>query len=296
MPDNHTVTLGSLQREMGAQLQAAGIGTAKLDARLLLQHAIGKDHAHLVGHYNDQVPDSQLALAQAVLARRLAFEPVSRIVGCREFYGLEFAITPDVLDPRPDSEVLVDAALQAGRLMSSRGRGLAVAEAGVGSGALIISVLMQLCDATAIASDVSPAALRIARDNAVRWGVDDRLKLVRCSWLDGVEDDVDLIISNPPYIKSGELERLSPDVRNYDPVLALDGGDDGLVAYRSLVPAAYAKLRDGGGLCVEVGAGQANGVWTLFERSGFRPHGTLKTQVCDLAGHVRVVRGWKTQV
>ncbi len=274
-------------------LDAAGIATAALDARLLLQHALQAGHEYLVAHPDAELDVRQREVVQASLARRMAHEPVSRIIGEREFYGGKFVIGPDVLDPRPDTETLVEAALEAAGLTVPDGARRRLLDIGTGSGAIAVSLLNELPDWRAVASDVSGAALEIARRNIRAHGLADRLELVHTSWLDGLEGKFDLIVSNPPYIATPELADLDADVRDFDPVAALDGGEDGLQAYRAIVPAAYAVLKPGGFLCVEIGAGQESQVWHLFAAAGFSQHPQRPARSNDLAGHVRVISGWK---
>ncbi|MFN4144148.1 peptide chain release factor N(5)-glutamine methyltransferase, partial [Aestuariivirga sp.] len=209
--------------------------------------------------------------------RRAGREPVSRILGEREFYGRPFRVTPDVLDPRPDTETLVDGAL---RLVPANARLL---DLGTGSGAIIVTLLAERPDASGVATDISPAALAVARENAERNGVLPRLDFAQGSWFGPVSGRFDLILSNPPYIPAAEIPRLSPDVRNFDPVLALVGGNDGLTPYRELAAGASAHLVENGRVLVEIGAGQADQVEAIFVAAGLRPAGRYQ----DLGGHVR---------
>jgi release factor glutamine methyltransferase len=211
------------------------------------------------------------------IARREAREPVSRILGEREFHGRPFRVTPDTLDPRPDTETLVQMALA---LMPKTARFL---ELGAGTGAVAVTLLAERPECFGVATDISAAALAVARGNAERHGVADRLRLLEGSWFEPVSGVFDIIVSNPPYIPAGDIAGLSPDVRSFDPRLALDGGADGLDAYRAIAAGAADRLVPGGHVAVEIGAGQAAEVAAIFLLAGFLPAG----QHLDLGGHVR---------
>lgn len=259
------------------RLQAAGCETPGLDARLLLQAATGLSREDLILEPDHVIEPGCQARFEAFLRRREAREPVSRILGEREFYGRAFRVTPDVLDPRPDTETLVDAALA---LMPDRAR---ILDLGTGTGAIVVTLLAERPDATGAAVDVSEAALAVARENAARLGVADRLTLEQGSWFSPVSGHFDIIASNPPYIPSHEIAGLSPDVRNFDPSLALLGGEDGLDPYRLIAAGAAAHLKPGGHVLVEIGAGQAPAVEQIFAGQGFG----LGAAHADLGGHVR---------
>ncbi len=227
--------------------------------------------------------------------RRLAREPVSRILGRREFYGLEFEISPATLDPRPDTEVLVEAALQLMRERHPIGTGgqtrpgLRILDLGTGSGAIIIALLAALPDARGVATDVSASALQVAARNAQRLGVSQRLQTVETSWLDGVDGTFDLIVSNPPYIPRFVIDTLDPEVAVFDPRGALDGGADGLDAYRSLIPAAGRALAPEGWLALEISQGQQNFVSDIAAICSNFDHVLGARQWPDLNGLTRCV-------
>jgi release factor glutamine methyltransferase len=212
-----------------------------------------------------------------MVARRENREPVSRILGEREFYGRRFVVTPDVLDPRPDTETLIDAALKLLR------PGARILDLGTGTGAIIITLLAQRPDCTGTATDISAAALAVARANAERIGVAGRLQLAQGNWFGAVAGTFDLIVSNPPYIPDRDIASLAPDVRRFDPGLALAGGADGLDPYRSIALGASGHLAANGMLIVEIGAGQADSVETIFSSAHFRP----LARYADLGGHDR---------
>jgi len=270
------------QRELTQAFAAAGVATPALDARLLLCAGLGIGHIDLVRDPACAIGD---AAALASLAqRRIAGEPVARILGRREFYGLDFALSPAVLDPRPDTEILVDAAFAA--LAGREGQPLRLLDLGTGSGAILGALLAQLPAAFGLGVDRSEAACRVARDNLGALGFAGRSAIVCGDWTTPIGGRFDAIVSNPPYIATGEIEELAAEVRRHDPYAALDGGADGLNAYRILTPAVAQLLRPGGIIAFEVGAGQADSVAALLEVTGTLKQGA---RLRDLAGHVRVV-------
>ncbi len=270
-------TLASLLAAASARLKASGSETPMLDARLLLQAAAGLTREDLILGPDRQLSREQLSVFEGFVGRRAHHEPVSRILGAREFYGRVFRVTPHTLDPRPDTETIIEAAL---KLMPQAARLL---DLGTGTGAIAITLLAERPDATGIATDLSPAALAVARENAERLGVAGRLTLLAGSWFAPVSGLFDIILSNPPYIPSGEIAGLDPEVRNFDPALALSGGTDGLDPYRIIASGAAAHLAAGGRVLVEIGAGQAADVERIFVARGFLPAGRHS----DLGGHVR---------
>jgi release factor glutamine methyltransferase len=261
----------------------AGLDTPQRDARFLMQGLLGLDGAQLLSGSGRPLGDAASLLSDAV-ARRAAHEPVSRILGRRAFYGRDFIVTPDVLDPRPDTEVVVELALDL-----IKGRGLAeaplsIADIGTGSGILIVTLLTELANARGLATDISPAALAVARRNAEALGVADRIQFVATTGLDGCSGSFDLVISNPPYISTEEIAGLEPDVKDFDPVLALDGGDDGLRVYRDIARNIM-ELQASCLMVLEIGATQAEAVEDIFSKSGAQPIGRRQ----DLGGHTRAV-------
>ena len=257
-------------------LQRQGTFSVALDVRLLLQAATGLSHEDIIAEPTRPVSEEAAATFNAFIARRVAHEPVSRILGRREFYGREYQITPDVLDPRPDTEVVVELALK----HAQRGR---FTDLGTGSGAIAITLCAEAVDLRGIATDVSGAALDVARRNAQRLGVSDKLAFHQGAWLDGVDGLFDLIISNPPYIRAEET--LPVDVANYDPHLALFAGEDGLASYCEIARQSATHLAADGIVVVEIGHDQSIEVEHLFETQGFK----LVDQALDLVGHVRAL-------
>jgi release factor glutamine methyltransferase len=259
------------------RLRRIGCGTPELDARLLFQAATGLCREDIIMDPGRKVPPEAIRRFEALIARREGREPVSRILGEREFYGRPFRVTPATLDPRPDTETLIDAALA---LMPAQARLL---DLGTGTGAIAVTLLAERPHATAVATDLSPDALAVASDNAERAGVARRLDLHCGSWFEPVSGLFDIILSNPPYIPNSDIAELSPDVRNFDPLLALAGGADGLEAYRVIASRAAAHLVADGHVLVEIGAGQAEPVGAIFAACGFR----MAERHEDLGGHLR---------
>jgi release factor glutamine methyltransferase len=277
-----SLSRGEAQRELTQAFAAAGVATPALDARLLLCAALGIDHIDLVRDPGHTIGD---AAALASLAqRRIAGEPVARILGRREFYGLDFALSAAVLDPRPDTEILVDAALAA--LAGREEQPLRVLDLGIGSGAILAALLSRLPAAFGLGVDRSEMACQLARDNLAALGFAERSAIVCGDWTAPLGGRFDAVVSNPPYIATREIEGLAAEVRQHDPRAALDGGADGLDAYRILTPAVAQLLRPGGIIALEVGAGQADSVAALLDAIGTLQQGERRR---DLGGHVRVV-------
>ena len=266
-----------LLAQAAARLEKAGCESPGLDARLLLQAAADLTREDIILEPERGLDAAQLRLFEALLRRRELREPVSRILGAREFYGRMFRITPATLDPRPDTETLINAALA---LMPQRA---AILDLGTGTGAIAVTLLAERPDATGVATDVSPDALAVAGENAAQNGVGSRLSFALGSWFEPVTGVFDIIASNPPYIPAGDIAGLSPDVRNFDPGLALVGGADGLDPYRVIARGAASHLTGSGHVLVEIGAGQEHEVAAIFADAAF---GTAARHT-DLGGHVR---------
>lgn len=265
---------------------AGGIAAAQLDARLLVGAALGASREDLARSPEALLDEAAAARLKGFVARRLTGEPVARITGSKEFWGMEFALNRASLVPRPDSETLVQAVLD--RLAGRRQAPLRLADLGTGSGCLIIALLSELPLATAIATDIDPDALLVARSNADRHGVSGRLRTVCCDWAGGIDGSYDAIIANPPYIESRAIESLSREVARFDPRRALDGGADGLDAYRAIAPQAFALLKPGGFLAVEIGIGQETAMLDIAGAAGFDVSGE-DMLTADLSGTWRVV-------
>lgn len=268
-------------------LRRSGIEPAEREARLLLELATGLTPEALFLHEQMPLGDDEAERLTTVLERRCSREPLSRIQGTRAFFGRDFKVTPDVLDPRPDTETLVELVLDWVDAGGGRAAPWRLLDVGTGSGCLLITLLAELPNATGIATDVSPEALDVARGNALHHGVASRAQFVQARTLEGVSGLFDILVSNPPYIPDGALAGLDPEVRHFDPVLALAGGPDGLDIYRELAAGAAAVVPRGL-IAVEVGAGQAGAVMALFRNAlGEACCGAVERR--DLGGHARCV-------
>lgn len=268
-------------RMLGVRLRAAGLPTPELDARLLVQGVTGASDIEMVREPGTRMSDEEEACLASFEARRLAGEPVSRILGMREFWGLAFTVTPATLDPRPDSETLVETALALLRDVPHP----RILDLGTGTGCLLLSVLHERQDATGLGADISREALAVAEANAARLGLSGRAGFHQGSWTDGVEGLFDLVISNPPYIRRSDIATLDREVREHDPLLALDGGEDGLAAYRALAAAIPDVLTQTGQAVIELGAGQGAEVQSVFESAGM----AVLRIVPDLSGIPRAL-------
>ncbi len=274
--------LGEALNAFAARFEAAGIESARLDARLLAAHALGWEVAKIIAE-KDFLPDAEQRRAlDAVAARREAREPVAVIIGTREFWSLDFAVSADVLIPRPDSETLVEAALTS---ISERDSSLRILDLGTGSGCLLLALLSEWPLARGLGVDISEAALSVAAANARNLGLDGRAEFEVSDWGDGVSGRFDIIVANPPYIADGEFATLEPEVARFEPRLALTGGDDGLDCIRLLAPRLGPLLAARGRAFVEIGASQSDAVTALLEARGLRVCKVHK----DLAGHPRAV-------
>jgi release factor glutamine methyltransferase len=265
--------------------RAAGIDDADVDARVLAGHALHLDRARLVSQSDRVLEAREVNAISGLAARRLKREPVSRILGRKEFWSLALAITSDVLVPRPETETVVEGALDFVVRNGLRMEKLRILDIGTGSGALLVALLNELPNATGIGTDISRAALEAAQINVAQFGFESRSSLIACDMAAGVQGQFDLVVSNPPYIARGEIASLAPEVRDYDPMMALDGGDDGLTAYRSISADAKRILAQGGRLFVEMGAGQEPAVRELFTNAGL----VVGIARNDLAGTPRVL-------
>jgi len=281
-------TVGAALQSAVGRLHAAGIDTARLDARLLLGEVLNLETADLVAH-----PERPLAAAEGerfhgLIERRCQHQPVSQLLARREFWGLSFRVTADTLTPRPETETLVEQALAR---IPDRTRALRLLDLGTGTGCLLLALLHELPQATGLAIDRSPAALAVAQVNAAALGLAARAEFRLGDWLDGLSERFDLIVSNPPYIGTSELEQLAAEVARHEPHLALDGGRDGLDCYRAIARGLGRCLRPDGRLLLEIGAGQADSVAAIFAAAGFACAGRHD----DLAGLPRcLVLQWNS--
>jgi release factor glutamine methyltransferase len=261
------ITVATARRRLAQILRAHGLDTPELDARLLVAHALGLDHAGLVAQSERILATDEAGLIASFAARRLAGEPVARIRGVKEFWGLALRLNRATLVPRPETETVVEAALA----IHGRDREtstLRIADLGTGSGALLLALLSELPAAYGIGTDMSLEALGAARANAATLGLGERASFVACDYGTALRGPFDLIVCNPPYVTHDEIPSLAPEVRDFDPPAALDGGPDGLAAYRALAADARRLLAPDGHLVIELGAGQLGAVRALFVASG----------------------------
>ncbi|MDH3593669.1 MAG: peptide chain release factor N(5)-glutamine methyltransferase [Rhodospirillales bacterium] len=277
-------TIGTALDRAAESLGAAGVEQPRRDARLLLAEALGGGAALITGYPERQLDAAEVDRFAALIRRRSAREPVSRILGRRDFWSLTLRVTPHVLDPRPDSETLVEAVLAR---IGDRDAALQVLDLGTGSGCLLLALLSELPRARGLGVDISPSALSTARENARVLDLSSRAEFRRGDWARELVGSWQVIVSNPPYIIESAIADLAPEVARYDPNMALSGGADGLVAYRSLVPQAARLLAPGGILALEVGAGQADEVEQLLGGAGLlglcRARDLTGTDRCVLA-------------
>jgi release factor glutamine methyltransferase len=268
-------------------LRQAGIETPELDARVLLCHAAGLTHETYIARAREALPAEAAPKLERAIARRLAREPVARITGAREFYGRSFILGKDTLDPRPDTETLIEAALDLVREQGWQKKPLKLLDLGTGTGCILVTLLAELPRAVGIGTDLSLGALAVAAANASAQRVAARAAFAAADWLDAISGKFDLILSNPPYIAAGEVAGLAKEVADHDPHLALNGGPDGLEAYRRIAMRARDALTKDGRLLVEIGPGQGEDVAAIFARAGLtleRGGGRR-----DLAGRPRVI-------
>jgi release factor glutamine methyltransferase len=258
------------RRAWTAEFRARGIDSPELDARVLIGHALDLEHAALAARADQPLSAKQQNAIAALARRRLAHEPVARITGTKEFWSLPLRVTGAILVPRPETETVVTAALGALDDRGPRSRPWRIADIGMGSGAIALALLTELPSAFAVGTDISPAALAVARDNARRLGI-SRASCVVCDMASALSGSFDLIVSNPPYIATGDIDRLAPEVRLFDPRVALDGGADGLHWYRALAASAASLLAGNGIVVVELGNDQAAPVATIFAAAGLAP-------------------------
>ena len=281
-----TTTLVSAWTGAKRRLEAAGIDSPVIDARLLVEAAAAASRAEIISDPHRVLTEDQAAALETYVARRERREPVSHILGSKGFWKIMLRVTPDVLTPRPDTETILDVVLPA----FEEAQRFSVLDLGVGSGALLLAILAERPGARGLGVDVSEEALAVARENAANLGLASRAALLRSDWTAGLDEaSFDLVVSNPPYIASADIADLAPEVRDHEPRLALDGGADGLDAFRVLAPQILRVLKDGGLFAVEIGADQSAAVEKLFTQAGALEVKTVK----DLAARDRVVTGRK---
>ena len=290
LADEPGQTIDAVRRRLAAHFNAAGLGSAELDARLLVAAALRLDLTGLIAAGKRPLTPDEAGLIETFAARRLRREPVARILGEKEFWGLPLKLSAETLVPRPDTETVVELALEMLGDEQTLSGALRTLDIGTGSGAILLALLSERPGSFGIATDISEAALRTARENAASLGLASRAAFVACSFASALKGPFDLVVSNPPYIRSADIAQLAEEVRAYDPRAALDGGPDGLAAYRALIPEAAQLLSDGGVLVVEAGYGQAREIEGMMTAAGLAVTGPPQA---DLAGIPRAVGGRK---
>jgi release factor glutamine methyltransferase len=285
------MTVENARRALAAQLRAAGIDSAELDARMMAGAALNLDLTRMIAATTRLVSQGEAEILRNFMQRRLAGEPVARILGVKEFWGLDLQLSPATLVPRPDTETVVELALEIRRAEHRSNPQPRIADIGTGSGAILLALLSEWREATGVGTDISLTALQTARHNASRLGFAPRAAFVACNYAAALSGPFDLIVSNPPYICSAEIADLAREVREYDPHGALDGGADGLDAYRAIIPEAARLLAPGGTLIVEAGSGQSGPISELMSASGLM---SKRPPKADLAGIPRAVAGLKS--
>lgn len=280
-------TIGKILKWTEEYFAKAGLDTPRLDAEVLLCHVLHKERIHLYVHFDQPLSKEELAQFKAYIKERVQHKPVAYIVGYKDFMGLEFKVTADTLIPRPDTEILVEAVIS--RLKTGDDTGI-IADIGTGTGAICLSLLNYLTSLRAVTVDISTKALAVAKENAQRLGLADRIEFYQGDLLEPIKDgQFTAIVSNPPYIPEGDIAALAADVKDYEPISALVAGPDGLDCYRRLVAEAGALLRAGGFLAMEIGINQREPLEQLAQGMGWGKVEVIK----DLAGIDRVLILWK---
>lgn len=262
-------TVIDLLKETKAYFEKCGIATARLDAELLLAHCLQRERIRLYVDFEYQLAAEELARFRELVRRRGKREPVAYITGHKEFWSLRLAVAPGVLIPRPDTEVLVEETVKVMKARSSAGP-LRILDIGTGSGAISLALAKELFDAALVALDISEQALAVAQANARSYDFASRIECICADSLHGMPEGrlFDAIVSNPPYIPSAEIDLLQPEIKNFEPRLALDGGPDGLDFYRAVIPHLHSYLKAGGFVALEIGSGQGQAVAELFAGAG----------------------------
>lgn len=284
------MTFDEVIADIKVRLTKAGVDNPRLDARLLVQAALKVGPEYLLAHGRDPLTGDQMKCLEPLVARREAREPMAQITGRHEFWSLEFSVSNSVLCPRPDSETLIEAVMACPIDPASS---LSILDLGVGSGCLLLSLLHEWPSARGIGIDQSIDAIKIASENAQRLGLEDRCQMIHANWLDFAcrkAEPFDLIISNPPYIPTGDIDDLEPEVRDFEPLKALDGGIDGLDCYRQINQHFVRFLKPGGFMVMELGVGQAESVAGMFSND----HTEVIDIKADLSGVARAITVQRT--
>ena len=283
-------TVESARRSLTARLTCGGICSAELDTRLLIGAVLGLDLTGMIIAANRLLSPDESTCLEGFVRRRLGGEPVARILGTKEFWGLPLKLSAETLVPRPDTETVVELALELLRANPAANSPPRIADLGTGSGAILLALLREVPDARGFGTDISAAALQAAQANAADLGLAERATFIECDYAAGLTGSFDLIVSNPPYIRAPDIAGLAAEVRDHDPHRALDGGTDGFDAYRAMIPQAARLLAPGGALVVECGQGQSGQIEGLMTAAGLR---TESAPRADLAGIPRAMAGRK---
>ena len=283
-------TVETARRALTKRFQDGAIESPELDARILTGAVLGLDLTGMIAAAARQLTQGEAAALENFAARHFNGEPVARIIGLKEFWGLQLHLTHETLVPRPDTETVIEAALESLKASSAMEQKLRIADLGTGSGAILLALLSELPNTFGIGTDISAPALRTARGNSRQLGLAKRAAFVACDYAAALSGPFDLVVSNPPYIRSAEIGALAIEVRAHDPVRALDGGTDGLDAYRIIAPEAARLLTPGGVVVVEAGQGQSTDIGELMTAAGLMLQGVPKA---DLAGIPRAVAARK---
>ncbi len=288
MKPNALLKLADYLRQAQSQLAEANVENPFLDVRILAAKALDLDRAQLLSEMDRLLSANEVSQLQTLVDRRSTREPVGRILGRREFWSLSFGLNEATLEPRPDSETLIEETVSL--LKDRQNDFLRFLDLGSGTGCLLLSLLKEFPNSTGLGIDCALRAIQQAETNAQHLGLAERAFFRDGNWLDNVEENFDVIISNPPYVKRGDIQNLMPEVRFHDPFLALDGGEDGLEIYRLLVPQLPERLKPSGLAVLEIGQGQAMVVTELFKQAGFlniTSHNDLSgTARCLIAHHM----------
>lgn len=273
------ITINQALMWAAEQIARVAKESARREARLLMEFGSNLDATDIVVNGEKFLSKEQMSVFSSLIKRRKNCEPIAKIIGKKEFWSIPFYVDGNTLDPRPDSEALIEAVLGS---LPSREAKFSILDLGTGSGCLLLTLLSELPNAKGVGVDTNHAAIEIAKKNAQQMNLQDRVEFINSDWTENVNDHFDIIISNPPYIKSGEIQNLGEEL-SFDPLSALDGGEDGLDCYRKISKDISRVLRKGGTIFLEIGYDQENDVCQIFQAQGFKVWGRR----ADLAGHTR---------
>jgi release factor glutamine methyltransferase len=269
---NETNTLGSVYRYLIRELSLSKIENPQLEARILLAFASGVKQTRIIGYPEDKLDNSIISNLEKIMARRKTGEPIAYITGVKEFWSLDFNVTKETLIPRPDSETIVQSVLDT---ITNHMDHISILDLGTGSGCLLLALLSELPKAIGVGIDISSRSCKIAKKNAKELGLNNRAKFYQGNWMEGIHDQFDIIVTNPPYVAEPDMEFLDREIRLFEPHLALSGGPDGVAAYRLIAKESITRLKTAGILVVEIGINQAQSIRDIFVQNGLK---IIKTQ------------------